>query len=107
MPEKAGWDDSPDEQIQLEGQTEVCAPRLYRVVLLNDDYTTMDFVVEILVQVFHKSPAEATKIMLDVHKKGSGVCGVYSYDIAQTKVAQVYRQAKQHSFPLQCSLEPE
>jgi ATP-dependent Clp protease adaptor protein ClpS len=84
---------------------EIREPKQYRVVLHNDDYTTMDFVVEILVAVFHKPVAEATKIMLDVHKKGKGICGVYTYDIAATKVAQVHEMAKIREFPLKCSLE--
>jgi ATP-dependent Clp protease adaptor protein ClpS len=84
---------------------EIREPKQYRVVLHNDDYTTMDFVVEILVTVFHKPLAEATKIMLDVHKKGKGICGVYTYDIAATKVAQVHQMAKIREFPLKCSLE--
>jgi ATP-dependent Clp protease adaptor protein ClpS len=84
---------------------EIREPKQYRVVLHNDDYTTMDFVVEILVAVFHKPIVEATKIMLDVHKKGKGICGVYTYDIAATKVAQVHQMAIMREFPLKCSLE--
>jgi ATP-dependent Clp protease adaptor protein ClpS len=84
---------------------EIRKPKQYRVVLHNDDYTTMDFVVEILVAVFHKPIAEATRIMLDVHKKGKGICGVYTYDIASTKVAQVHQMAIMREFPLKCSLE--
>jgi len=84
---------------------EIREPKLYRVILHNDDYTTMDFVIEILVSVFHKPAAEATKIMIDVHKKGKGTCGVYTYDIASTKVAQVCQLARQREFPLKCSLE--
>jgi ATP-dependent Clp protease adaptor protein ClpS len=84
---------------------EIREPKQYRVVLHNDDYTTMDFVVEILVAVFRKPIAEAMKIMLDVHKKGKGICGVYTYDIASTKVAQVHQMAIMREFPLKCSLE--
>ena len=84
---------------------EIREPSLYRVILHNDDYTTMDFVIEVLVTVFHKPTAEATKIMLDVHKKGKGICGVYTYDIAATKVDQVHQMAKTREFPLKCSLE--
>lgn len=80
-------------------------PKLYRVVLFNDDYTSMEFVVEILMAIFNKPAAEATKIMLDVHKKGAGVCGVYTYDIAVTKVNQVHRQANMHEYPLRCGYE--
>jgi ATP-dependent Clp protease adaptor protein ClpS len=75
------------------------------VVLHNDDYTTKEFVVEVLQTVFQKPAIEATKIMMDVHKKGRGVVGVYTWDIAQTKVAQVHRLAKEQEFPLKCTIE--
>jgi ATP-dependent Clp protease adaptor protein ClpS len=80
-------------------------PRLYRVVLHNDDYTTMDFVIQVIVAVFHKPAAEATKIMLDVHKKGKGIVGVYTHDIAATKVSQVHEMARQNEYPLKASYE--
>jgi ATP-dependent Clp protease adaptor protein ClpS len=80
-------------------------PRLYRVILHNDNYTTMDFVVKVIVTVFHKPAAEATKIMLDVHRSGRGVVGVYTYDIAATKVSQVHAMARQSEFPLRASCE--
>jgi ATP-dependent Clp protease adaptor protein ClpS len=80
-------------------------PKLYRVILHNDHYTTMDFVVKVIVTVFHKPAAEATKIMLDVHKKGRGIVGVYAYDIAATKVSQVHEMARQNEFPLRASCE--
>ena len=82
-------------------------PKMYRVILLNDDYTTMDFVVEILMSVFHKDPFEATQIMLDVHQRGKGIVGVYTYDIAKTKVTQVEQLAKEKEFPLGIIMEPE
>ena len=84
---------------------EIREPKLYRVVLLNDDYTTMDFVVEVLVTVFHKPAAEAAKIMLDVHRRGKGTCGVFTYDIAATKVSLVHQLARKREFPLRCILE--
>ncbi|MHB8092372.1 MAG: ATP-dependent Clp protease adapter ClpS [Syntrophales bacterium] len=93
----------PEEDVET-GQ-EVQEPKMYRVLLHNDDYTTMDFVVEILIAVFHKPAAEATRIMLDVHKKGTGVCGVYTYDIARTRVAMVHKLARKREFPLKCSLD--
>ena len=80
-------------------------PRMFRVILHNDHYTTMDFVVEVLMKVFHKTASEGIKIMLDVHRKGAGVCGIYAYDIAVTKVSQVRHMAKEREFPLKCSYE--
>ncbi len=82
-------------------------PSMYKVFLINDDYTSMDFVVEVIVKVFHKSVPEATKIMLDVHKKGKGLVGVYTYDIATTKVAQVEIMAGEKGFPLKAEIVPE
>jgi ATP-dependent Clp protease adaptor protein ClpS len=84
---------------------ELREPKLYRVILCNDDYTTMDFVIEILIVVFHKPAVEATRIMLDVHKKGKGLCGIYTYDIATTKIDRVHQMARKREFPLKCSLE--
>jgi ATP-dependent Clp protease adaptor protein ClpS len=80
-------------------------PEMYRVVLLNDDYTTMDFVVNILELVFHKPLIEAEKIMLDVHKNGRGVAGCYTEDVARTKATQVHTLASQKQFPLACVVE--
>ena len=80
-------------------------PKDYVVVLLNDDYTTREFVVEILMIVFHKNPAEAKSIMLNVHNKGRGVVGAYTWDIANTKANQVHSIAKQYDFPLKCVVE--
>ncbi len=84
---------------------ELKEPEMWRVVLLNDDYTPRDFVVEILVSIFHKQPIEATKIMLDVHKKGRGMVGIYPYDIGRTKVAQVTQLAREREYPLKSILE--
>jgi ATP-dependent Clp protease adaptor protein ClpS len=80
-------------------------PEEYRVILLNDDYTTMEFVVEVLMVVFHKKQEDAVRIMLDVHQKGKGTVGVYPYDIAQTKANQVHALARQNEFPLKCIVE--
>jgi len=80
-------------------------PDMYRVLLLNDDYTTQDFVIEVLVKIFHKQPVDATRIMLDVHKKGRGMVGLYPFDIANTKVHQVRNLAKQREYPLKCVME--
>ncbi|GHV95338.1 ATP-dependent Clp protease adapter protein ClpS [Spirochaetia bacterium] len=80
-------------------------PEDYRVILLNDDFTTMDFVVEILMVIFHKNIEEANRIMLDVHQKGRGVVGVYSWDIAATRAEQVHKAATENEFPLRCIVE--
>ncbi len=82
-------------------------PSLYKVLLLNDDFTPMEFVVYVLERFFRKGREEATRIMLHVHQKGVGVCGVYSYDVAETKVNQVMELAKRHQHPLQCVMEKE
>ncbi len=82
-------------------------PSKYRVLLHNDDYTPMDFVVEILEKIFKKENPIATRIMLDVHQKGRGVCGVYPYDIAETKVHLVVENARTHSYPLKCTMEED
>ncbi len=82
-------------------------PSLYKVLLLNDDYTPMEFVVHVLERFFHKNRDEATKIMWHVHQKGVGVCGVFTYEVAETKVAQVMDLARQNQHPLQCRLEKE
>lgn len=91
--------------VSLKPLQELKTPKMYRVFILNDHYTTMDFVVEVLVTVFNKPAAEATLLMLDVHKKGRGVCGVYTYDIAMTKIAAVHGMAKEKGFPLKCGYE--
>jgi ATP-dependent Clp protease adaptor protein ClpS len=82
-------------------------PELYKVLLLNDDYTTMDFVVEVLETIFNKQPAEAFRIMMLVHTQGRGLCGVYPYEIAETKVEAVVNRAREHGFPLKAAMEPE
>jgi ATP-dependent Clp protease adaptor protein ClpS len=83
----------------------VTHPPLYKVLLHNDDYTTMEFVVQVLQDVFHKTHAEAVQIMLHVHRNGIGVAGVFSHEVAETKVAAVHALAKKFDYPLQCSLE--
>ena len=80
-------------------------PKMYKVLLHNDDYTTMEFVVFVLQGIFHRSEADAMQIMLHVHKNGIGVAGVYSYEIAETRIAQVETLAREHEFPLRCSME--
>ncbi len=82
-------------------------PSLYRVLLLNDDYTPMEFVVLILERIFNKSREDAVEIMLHVHRHGVGVCGVFTFEVAETKVAQVIEFARRHEHPLQCTMEKE
>ena len=82
-------------------------PKLYKVLMHNDNYTTMDFVVEVLKTIFNKSDAESEQIMLTIHKKGIGLCGVYPYDIAVTKADLVHFIAEKNKFPLKCSVEPD
>jgi ATP-dependent Clp protease adaptor protein ClpS len=88
-----------------EAKPKLKRPPLYRVILLNDDYTPMEFVVQVLEKVFSLDRNTATRIMLEVHTKGKGVCGVYTYEIAETKVAQVTGLAQQHQHPLLCTME--
>jgi ATP-dependent Clp protease adaptor protein ClpS len=82
-------------------------PRLYKVILLNDDYTTMEFVVLVLEHVFHHGEATSRAIMLNIHQTGAGIAGVYTYEIAETKVQQVLELAQQAEYPLQCTMEPD
>jgi len=82
-------------------------PSLYKVLMLNDDYTPMEFVVHVLERFFNKSREEATQIMLHVHRRGVGICGVFTYEVAETKVTQVIAFARQNQHPLQCTLEKD
>lgn len=82
-------------------------PSLYKVLMLNDDYTPMEFVVHVLERFFSKNKEEAARIMMHVHRRGVGICGVYTYEVAETKVTQVMDFARQHQHPLQCTLEKE
>jgi ATP-dependent Clp protease adaptor protein ClpS len=96
-----------DEQISSEIEDQTKKPPMYRVLLHNDDYTTMEFVVEVLMYVFNKSPDSAAKIMMNVHREGVGVCGIYSHEIAETKVDTVHDLARESGYPLRCSMEQE
>ena len=82
-------------------------PSMYKVLLLNDDYTSMEFVIEILIGVFHKSIEDATAVMLKIHRKGVGLCGVYTQDVAETKTELVHALAHEKNFPLRCIMEKE
>lgn len=86
---------------------ELREPPMYRVIMHNDHYTTMDFVVEVLQKVFQKPPQQAATLMMQIHRSGSALCGIYVYDIAATKVAKVHRMAKERGFPLRCTMEEE
>ena len=94
-----------DEALEEKTKGELKEPPMYRVLLLNDDYTTMDFVVHVLIIIFHKSREEATRIMLHVHNNGVGLCGVYPKEIAETKVTEVTQLSQEHQFPLKCTME--
>ncbi len=96
-----------DAVVSPRDEVEVKEPPLYKVLLLNDDYTTMEFVVEILVKVFHKAYDDATRIMLMVHRNGLGVCGVYTFEVAESKVDTVHKLARDSGFPLKCTMERE
>lgn len=92
---------------ELDLSLELFEPTKYKVLLHNDDYTTVDFVIEILTNIFHKTIDEAEKIVITIHNSGKGICGVYTYEIAQTKVYQVKQLAKRSGFPLLATLEEE
>jgi ATP-dependent Clp protease adaptor protein ClpS len=107
MTEHAYPDGGLSSEVLEDIDEEVREPDMFRVILHNDHYTTMEFVVEVIVTVFHKQVIEATKIMLDVHKKGKGMVGTYPYDIAATRRAQVVSMARAREFPLKCTIEKE
>ncbi|MBW1726128.1 MAG: ATP-dependent Clp protease adapter ClpS [Deltaproteobacteria bacterium] len=96
-----------EEEVISETRDEIDEPPMYKVLLHNDDYTTMEFVVEILMLVFNKPPEEAVEIMLNVHQKGIGICGIYTYEVSETKVNTVHDLARQNGFPLKCTMEEE
>jgi ATP-dependent Clp protease adaptor protein ClpS len=100
-------DRGTDGQLLERTRQETKKPELFKVLLLNDDYTTMEFVLEILEGVFHKQPAEAYRIMMAVHTQGKGLCGVYPHEVAETKVATVIDRAREQGFPLLAAMEPE
>jgi ATP-dependent Clp protease adaptor protein ClpS len=96
-----------DTGLAVKPKTQTRKPALYRVLMLNDDYTPMEFVIHILERFFKKNRDEATKIMLNIHRRGVGLCGVYPHDVAETKVTQVMDFARKHQHPLQCTMERE
>src|ERR1700750_3388712 len=103
----AGSERHTDGEVLERTRQQTKKPELFRVLLLNDDYTTMDFVVEVLETVFNKTPAEAYRIMMAVHTQGHGLCGVYPFEVAETKVAAVVELARSQGFPLRATMEPE
>ena len=94
-------------EYELLDEVKLKHPKKYKVFLLNDDYTSMDFVVDVLISIFHKSYQEAENVMLEIHKKDRGLCGVYTHEIAETKVMQVIKKAKDSGFPLKAAMEEE
>ena len=103
----AGPDRQTDGEILERTKQETKRPELFKVVLLNDDYTTMDFVVYVLESVFNLPPDQAVQIMLHVHVRGVGVCGVFTFEVAEMKVARTTSLAREHEYPLLCTMEPE
>ena len=101
------WDGAEDQETVLEEKTRTKRPRLFKVLLHNDDYTTTDFVVDILVRYFNKPIEEATRVMLQVHYGGTGIAGLYPREIAETKIAQVTAEAEKQQMPLLVTMEPE
>jgi ATP-dependent Clp protease adaptor protein ClpS len=93
-------------EVEKKSKQKLQRPKLYKVLLLNDDYTSMEFVVALLVHVFHHDEATAQAIMLHIHQNGVGIAGVYTYEVAETKVAMVLELAEKAEFPLQCTMEP-
>jgi ATP-dependent Clp protease adaptor protein ClpS len=100
-------EEGPGTGVVVKTRPKTKKPSMYKVLMLNDDYTPMEFVVHILERFFNKSRQEATRIMLHVHRRGVGICGVYTYEVAETKVTQVMGFARQHQHPLQCTLEKD
>lgn len=94
-------------KVKNKAQGRIKRPSMYKVIMLNDNYTTMEFVVDILKKIFNRSATQATEIMLSVHNNGKGVAGTYCYDIAVTKIIQVKDEAKKSGFPLKCIIEKE
>ena len=105
--DKRGRDDNPVAGVAVKAKPKTKKPSMYKVLMLNDDYTPMEFVVHVLERFFAMSHQQATRVMLHVHQRGVGVCGVYTYEVAETKVNQVMELARQHQHPLQCTIEKD
>ena len=99
--------ETPNTGVAVKARPKTRKPAMYKVLMLNDDYTPMEFVVHVLERFFQKNREESTRIMLHVHRRGVGVCGVFTYEVAETKVTQVMDLARQNQHPLQCTIEKE
>ena len=102
-------DNTPNGEFEDEGSVSIRdlveKPKMYRVLMHNDHFTTMEFVVEVLIAVFHKNEGEAYQIMMNIHQRGVGICGVFTFDIARTKINDVHKRAREKGHPLRCSYE--
>tara|TARA_B100000700_G_C14457503_1_gene584543 strand:- start:47 stop:382 length:336 start_codon:yes stop_codon:yes gene_type:complete len=101
------FDDDGDTAVVTQKRTKTQKPKFYKVLLHNDDYTSMEFVVMILARIFHMEESRAVEVMLHVHQRGVGIAGIYTYEVAETKVRKTMDLAREHEFPLRCSMEPE
>ncbi len=104
---RKGGGETPNTGVVVKARPKTRKPAMYKVLMLNDDYTPMEFVVHVLERFFQKTREEATRIMLHVHRRGVGVCGVFTYEVAETKVTQVMDLARQNQHPLQCTIEKD
>lgn len=104
---KNDMDDDGETGIATAQKSKTKLPKRYKVLIHNDDYTTMEFVVMVLIKIFHKTPEDAEHIMLKVHKEGIGVCGVYTYEVAESKAEKVKGLARESGHPLKCTVESE
>lgn len=100
MPERGAKGD-----VKVKKKTKLKKPDMYMVIMMNDDYTTMEFVIEVLIKIFRKDPPNAQRIMMEIHLKGAGEVGTYTYDIAQSKIQQVHQYAREREYPLRCRME--
>ena len=107
QPDDGNNDENPTSGVAVQTRTKTKRPSMYKVLMLNDDYTPMEFVVHVLERFFSKTREEASQVMLHVHRRGVGVCGVYTYEVAETKVNQVTEFARRNQHPLRCTLEKE
>ncbi len=107
MPRRTQHDSDSGTVVETRAEKKIARPKMYRVLLHNDHYTTREFVVAVLIEVFNRSETDAVQIMMHVHKNGIGVAGVYTHDVAQTKIDKVHRLARENEYPLLLTMEPE